>query len=193
MPCSYVVTSLREGVDLLARVSAGDRDAFTALVQPHLPALLGFAIRLAPSHAAAEDALQDVLAQAYATLQRKPVEDLERLKVRPWLFKSVINRLRRVGRRLRETATGLAVSRDTAEDVQAAVDRRALLAQVEHELVKLPSGWRAAILLRHQNGYGYEEIAAILGRPSGTVKAWVHRGTQRVRAALIGQHPLEDL
>src|SRR5438132_1294428 len=62
--------------------------------------------------------------------------------------------------------------------------RRALLSVVDAELRKLPRDWRAAILLRHHAGYPPEEIAQILDRPSGTIKAWIHRGTRRVRAAL---------
>ncbi len=172
---------------LVHRVAAGEHEAFTRLVSPYLPALLGFAVRLAQDHAAAEDALQDVLAQAYQTLQRKPVAELERLAVRPWLYKSLINRLRRTSRRRREIPGGLSVQPATGEDVERTAERRALLACLERELARLPAGWRAAILLRHRAGYGYEEIAQILGRSDGTVKAWVHRGAQRVRDALSRQ------
>ncbi len=186
-----VIAPPTEHQELLERVAAGNRDSYAALVGPHLPALLGFAARLAPSRAAAEDALQDVLAQAYQTLQRKPAHELARLQIRPWLFKSVVNRLRRVGRVNRELASGLAVQGRPIADVEAVVERRAELSLLVTELVKLPTPWRAAILLRHQGGYSYEEIASILARPCGTVKAWVHRGTQRVREALVDQQGRE--
>jgi len=172
---------------LLEQVAAGDREAFGALVTPHLHALLGFATRVAPSYAAAEDALQDVLAQAFQTLQRKPAVELEQLQLRPWLFKSVVNRLRRVGRQRREAASGLLAHPGGMDDVEATAGRRALIFQLDRELSRLEPQWRAAILLRHQAGYGYEEIARILGRPQGTVKAWVHRGTERVRRALAAE------
>jgi DNA-directed RNA polymerase specialized sigma24 family protein len=55
---------------------------------------------------------------------------------------------------------------------------------VGRELRKLPPDWRAAVLLRHHAGYGYNEVARMLGRPEGTVKAWVHRGVRLVRARL---------
>jgi RNA polymerase sigma-70 factor (ECF subfamily) len=40
---------------------------------------------------------------------------------------------------------------------------------------------RKAVVLRHVVGLGYEDIAAALDRPEGTVKADVHRGLERLR------------
>lgn len=178
-----ISTPLDRPASLLTRVASGDREAFEALVGSHLSALLAFAVRVAPDAAAGEDALQDVLAQAFQTLQRKSSQELDQLDVRPWLFRSVMNRIRRLSARRREVLVGLALEGATA-NVEHAADRRALLMLVDGELRKLPREWRAAILLRHHAGYGHEEIAQILDRPSGTVKAWVHRGMRRVREAL---------
>ncbi len=169
---------------LLERVAAGDREAFSVLVQPHLSGLLAFAVRVAPDRAAGEDALQDVLGQAFQTLQRKSTEEVSQLDIRPWLFRSVINRVRRLGKRRREVPVGLSIRAGSSPDAERMAGQRALVSLVDAELRKLPRDWRAAILLRHHAGYPQEEIAQILDRPSGTVKAWIHRGMQRVRAAL---------
>jgi len=180
-----VVTATAAGEEtLLEQVASGDREAFGALVRPHLSGLLAFAVRVAPDHAAGEDALQDVLSQAFQTLQRKPADQLSQLDIRPWLFRSVINRLRRMGRQRREVPVGLSLEAGHSPDAEETAGRRALLSVVDAELRKLPRDWRAAILLRHHAGYPPEEIAQILDRPSGTIKAWIHRGTRRVRAAL---------
>jgi len=82
------------------------------------------------------------------------------------------------------TFADLDVFRGHSPDAEETAGRRALLSVVDAELRKLPRDWRAAILLRHHAGYPPEEIAQILDRPSGTIKAWIHRGTRRVRAAL---------
>lgn len=169
---------------LLERVAAGDREAFGALVQPHLRGLLAFAVRVAPDRAVGEDALQDVLGQAFQTLQRKSTDEISQLEIRPWLFRSVINRVRRLSKHRREVPVGLSVEAGSSADAEQTAGQRALLTLVDTELRKLPRDWRAAILLRHHAGYPQEEIARILDRPSGTVKAWIHRGMQRVRAAL---------
>ena len=43
---------------------------------------------------------------------------------------------------------------------------------------------RSAIVLFHVHGQSYEEIAAALEVPKGTVMTWLHRGRKRLRAAL---------
>jgi RNA polymerase sigma-70 factor (ECF subfamily) len=49
---------------------------------------------------------------------------------------------------------------------------------------RLPGRYRAAVVLRHVEGLGYGEIAAILGQPVGTTKANVHRGLAVLRRGL---------
>jgi len=44
--------------------------------------------------------------------------------------------------------------------------------------------WRAAILLRHQEGCTYEEIAEIMGIPEGTAKTFVHRARKQLAETL---------
>ncbi len=43
---------------------------------------------------------------------------------------------------------------------------------------------RSAIVLFHVHGSSYEEIAATLDVPKGTVMTWLHRGRRRLRDAL---------
>lgn len=70
-------------------------------------------------------------------------------------------------------------------------ERRALDAERRRELpgllAALPAPYRVAVVLRHLEGFGYRELAALLRQPVGTVKSNVHRGTRQLRAALIAQ------
>jgi RNA polymerase sigma-70 factor (ECF subfamily) len=45
----------------------------------------------------------------------------------------------------------------------------------------LPPRYREAVVLRHVQELSYEEAAAALGQPVGTVKANVHRGLKMLR------------
>ena len=182
-----------EPASLLARISAGDPQAFSDLVQSHVGSLLAFAARYAGDGALGEDAVQDVLAQAFRTLQRKSEDELGRLAIRPWLFRCTINRVRRLRRQSREATAGLRL--EPAGHVPSAEEQagqRSRVQAVDQELRKLPPDWRAAVLLRHQSGYGYQEVAQMLGRPEGTVKAWPHRGVRQARAALERQEEGEN-
>ena len=57
------------------------------------------------------------------------------------------------------------------------VDVRALIQS-------LPDRLRQPFLLHYYAGFGVREVAAMLGRPEGTVKADLHHARSRLRAAL---------
>jgi RNA polymerase sigma-70 factor (ECF subfamily) len=50
-------------------------------------------------------------------------------------------------------------------------------------LLELPFAQRAAVVMRHVLDLSYEEIAAALDRPVGTIKSDVNRGLARLRQA----------
>jgi RNA polymerase sigma-70 factor (ECF subfamily) len=55
-------------------------------------------------------------------------------------------------------------------------------------LAQLPERYRLAVALRHVEGLSYAELAETLGRPMGSVKSDVHRGTALLRAAYDAEH-----
>ena len=69
-----------------------------------------------------------------------------------------------------------------------AADRERLAAH----LAALPERYRVPVVLRHVDDLSYAELAAVLGRPEGTLKAQVHRGLAMLRAAMAGTE-LEEL
>ena len=58
-----------------------------------------------------------------------------------------------------------------------------VLAAVE----SLPPAYRSVIVLRHQQGLAYEEIAEVLELPLGTVKARIHRAHRLLKEKLTRQ------
>lgn len=52
------------------------------------------------------------------------------------------------------------------------------------ELDRLPEGYRLPIVLHHCEGLSYEEIGRLLACPKNTVGTKIHRGLERLRAAL---------
>ena len=48
----------------------------------------------------------------------------------------------------------------------------------------LPPRLRAAFLLHHYAGFSVREVAAMLGKPEGTIKADLHHARVRLKAAL---------
>jgi len=64
--------------------------------------------------------------------------------------------------------------------VAESADARERLATL---LASLPELYRVPVVLRHVNDLSYAELAEVLGRPEGTLKAQVHRGLAMLRAA----------
>ncbi len=64
------------------------------------------------------------------------------------------------------------------------VEHMELGGQIERAIGELREEYRTAILLRHVEGYAYEEIADIMGVPLGTVKTYLHRARAELKELL---------
>ena len=64
---------------------------------------------------------------------------------------------------------------------------RELGGAIEKAIAALRPEYRSCIMLRHVEGRSYEEIAATLDLPLGTVKTYIHRARHQLREALGGE------
>jgi RNA polymerase sigma-70 factor (ECF subfamily) len=73
---------------------------------------------------------------------------------------------------------------DRAESPLDEVENRELGTAIERAIALLRPEYRSCILLRHVEGYSYEEIAETLELPLGTVKTYIHRARNELRGYL---------
>ena len=64
------------------------------------------------------------------------------------------------------------------------VENRELGGQIEEAIGTLRDEYRTAILLRHVEGYAYDEIAEIMEVPLGTVKTYLPRARAELKERL---------
>ena len=64
------------------------------------------------------------------------------------------------------------------------VEHRELGGQIEEAIGELREEYRTVILLRHVEGYAYDEIAEIMDLPLGTVKTYLHRARNELKIKL---------
>jgi RNA polymerase sigma-70 factor (ECF subfamily) len=64
------------------------------------------------------------------------------------------------------------------------VEARELGSQIEEAIGTLRPEYRTAVLLRHVEGYTYEEISEIMDLPLGTVKTYLHRARGELKEIL---------
>jgi RNA polymerase sigma-70 factor (ECF subfamily) len=142
------------------------------MVETHQHRIFGFALSLSGNPSDAEEIAQDAFIRAHRALEEYDAERIRDLKVSAWLHRIALNVFRnRLRRRLRETVPLEAIAEPHANG---------LLPDELHDLRdavhRLPARYREAIVLRHVQGFNYDEIAGVLGVPSGTAKSDVHRG-----------------
>jgi RNA polymerase sigma-70 factor, ECF subfamily len=148
------------------------------LLEPQIPRLGRYARTLTKDMSRAEDLVQSCLVRALNKQHLwAPGTDL-----RAWLFTILHNQhINDVRRLVRE---GIVVSiEDVASKLAAApaVDVSVDLNDVEQAIAALPDGQREVILLAGHEGMRYEEMAATLGVPIGTVRSRLSRARTRLR------------
>jgi RNA polymerase sigma-70 factor (ECF subfamily) len=159
---------------------------FLRATLPASDLVFNLARRLVPDRADAEDLVQETYLRAWQAWQsgRPP------RRVEPWLATICLNlgrdRARRAATRLEVPAELLGELAD-ATDVAAEAIHRVQRTKVEQALWALPEPQRLAVTLMDLGGFTAAEAAAMLGRPRGSVLAWVHRGRKALARAVREQ------
>jgi len=176
---------------ILDAACAGDRDAFTTLVERYDGRLRVLAFHLLGDPHLTDDALQDVYMKAFRALP----DFAGRSALSTWLsritYTTCVDHLRR--RRLLvpvpdlEPQQALPEEPDPTEDMS---DRR----HVRDLLRLLPPEQRAVVVLVGVQGLDYRQAAEILGVPSGTVASRLSTARTVLRSALRGgrEHSAAD-
>ena len=153
-----------------------------------LPRLRRYARALVGDRAAADDLVQDTLERAWSRVaQWRQGSDL-----RAWLFSIMhnlrVDQLRRPGLKTLPMEDG-----DFAVPARATQSDRLELNDLESALARLPEEHRAVLLLVAIEEMRYDEVAATLGIPVGTVMSRLSRGRERLRLILDGRQPSTNL
>lgn len=177
---------------LLAELATDVDRAFEGLIRAQGDRIYSIALRMLGKPADAEDIAQETFVRAYRALDGWDPARIRDLRLGAWLATICVNLVRnraRRGRRPRTTGLTFLDEMDHPSGSPADTPHDRLAQQLTAEawanrLLRVPERYRAPIVLRHVDGLGYDEIAAALGRPEGTVKAQVHRGLALLRAVL---------
>ncbi len=183
-------------LSLVRRVQRGDKGAFDVLVLKYQHKLVKLVTRYVRNPAEAEDIAQEAFIKAYRALPQFRGDSA----FYTWLYRIAINTAKNavVSRdrnpvdydldrdsidesydmqgRLKdsETPEGLVLTDEIRQTVNAAIE-------------ELPEDLRTAIVLRELEGLSYEQIAASMGCPVGTVRSRIFRAREAI------DHRLRDV
>jgi RNA polymerase sigma-70 factor (ECF subfamily) len=180
---------------LVARVRAGDGDAFRALVDRHGRKVYRLAFRLIGTEEDAEDIVQETFLRAYRNLDSFN----EQAQFSSWIYRIASNhaldllrgRKRRAERSLsaplqngdgEETISDHLAAREPGPDRKAAGGE--FQQRIQAVLAELSPQERVAFTLRHFEEHSIEEISAALGVSASATRNAVFRAVQKVRRAL---------
>lgn len=194
-----------DDAELVRRIRAGDRSAFTGLVRRHGGALLRLARVFVHDEALAEEVVQDTWVAVLDGLDAFE----GRAAFKTWLYRILANRARtratREGRTVPFSALAagdedapsldperfddagtwrdppIGWSEETPERLALAAETRAVM---EAAVAALPPGQRAVLVLRDEDGLETEEICNLLGLTVTNQRVLLHRARTRVRQAI---------
>jgi RNA polymerase sigma-70 factor (ECF subfamily) len=169
---------------LVAAALAGEQSAFEQIVRRYQRPMVNLIARITGDRDRAEDLAQEAFVKAFRSLA---AFDTAR-HLSSWLFRiahnTAIDAMRRPRRAL--------VSIDhppNAHDLPLVpvapaepdpVERAALGAALEAALGRLRPDFRAAVVLRYDEGLPFDEIAHVMGIPEATARSHVHRARKEL-------------
>lgn len=179
------MTSREEEARLLARVVAGDHDAFTELMKVHEDRVFSVCLRITGDRERALDATQET----FLTVLRKAGQFQGRSALGTWIYRIAVNRCYDDLRKTRRQRTDPLPEHIQPVDDSALdeVESAGLRPQLRMALGALPPDFRAAVVLADIEGFSMPEAAEALGVPVGTVKSRVFRGRRMLAEALGNQ------
>jgi RNA polymerase sigma-70 factor (ECF subfamily) len=192
---------------LVARLKAGDADAYDEMVRTLGGRLLAVARRMLRDEDAARDALQDAMLSAVRAIHNFDGDS----RLSTWLHRIVVNAaLMRIRARQRKPEQSLepllprfaddgrhaeAVT-SWADSADQLIEREQTRRVVRAAIDELPESYRVVVMMRDIEGMSTEEAAAVFGITENALKLRLHRARQALRTILerrLSHSPAERL
>ncbi len=189
---------MNEDAELIARLRAGEEEAFVLLVARHHAAMLRLARSFVSSSAIAEEVVQDT----WLGVLRGLDGFAERSSFRTWLMRILVNRARSTGvHEHRSVAVGdagpavdaarfdasgawMSPPQYWVEDSDDRLLAQALAEPIQAALEELSPRQREVVLLRDVEGLNGQEVCDVLEISEANQRVLLHRGRSHLRQAL---------
>lgn len=175
---------------LIDQCLAGRREAFGQLVERYQHRLYHGLLHALGS---AEDA-QDIAQEAFVSAFEKLSSFKGQAAFYSWLFRIALNASVSARRKTRRMSVSVETRREEnglepgdenpSNEPSYAMDVSDRQRLVRQALSELSEEFRTALVLKEMDGMSYEEIAAVVEVPLGTVRSRIHRARLELRAKL---------
>ncbi|MBX7058818.1 MAG: sigma-70 family RNA polymerase sigma factor [Leptospirales bacterium] len=172
--------------ELIARVQAGDGDAYLSLVGAYRLRLFRKACSIVHDAEDAEDCLQEALLTAYRALPRFRGES----GIYTWLYRIVVNKCRdHLRSRRSRVQESLEPLQPLLSDDRVAIEKNVELSDDAAYLINKINGlerkYRQILLYRYYENLSYEEIAELMQVNIGTVKSRLFKARELLKRSIV--------
>ena len=175
----------------------GYAPAFGALFERHAGRIYNYCFRRTGDWAMAEDLTSTTFLLAWRSHGRAPLQAESALPLLYGIATNALRNHRRSLRRGRDAFARLPLERaeepDIAEEGAIRLDDQAAMRQLLRVFTRLPRREQDVVALCDWSGLSYEDAAAALDIPIGTVRSRLARGRQRLRELATANGPEADV
>lgn len=181
-------TSPPDETQLIRRALAGNADAFARLYDAYIEAVYRFVYFRVSDEQTAEDLTSQVFLKVWDNLSRYKIR--QGVSFGAWLFQIARNTVIDHYRTQKETMPLEPddINRpDPAADVAQVVENRLAMERLYQMLQQLTDDQREVLILKFINGLGTSDIASILGKKQGAIRALQMRGLRALADIMAGR------
>ena len=169
--------------ELIRRVQAGDEEAFTQIMTTYKDRIVNYLYQFTGDYQRAVELSQETFVRVYFKANKyRPIAPLS-----SWIYTIASNLAKTEAKRSRRMAT---VSIEDVPNHYSAgtyyedPPDPGLVRNLREALEALHPRYRVPVVLKDVEGFSQEEIARIINRPVGTVKARISRGREQLKREL---------
>ncbi len=165
------------------RILQGDADLYGEIISAYKKAVFSMCYRMVYQHQEAEDLSQEVFLKAYRNLGKYNRE----MKFSTWILSITKNTCIDYLRKTRVEGVPLEEglhSREAPISAEEAYLYQEQKREIERAIAALPEEYRLLIILYHQQGQSYKEIARMENLPMSLVKNRLYRGRKMLKEKL---------
>ncbi len=170
--------------ELITSLQRGEPTAFEALVLAHQHRVFSIALRMLGNRGDAEEVAQEVFLRVHRSIRKFRGES----RLSTWLYaitsRLCLSRLKSGGRGRLAGEAALARVPDGNPAPGTTLEAAEAGAAVHRAIAQLDGEQRAVVVMRDIHGLSYEEIAAALDLPLGTVRSRLHRARMELKERL---------
>ena len=182
-----------EEQELMRQVQSGDEMAFTEIVKKYKDKIVNFLWQLTGNYQVAVELSQETFMRVYFKADKyKPVAPLS-----SWIYTIASNLAKTEMKRSHRVMMVSLDDENYRYSEKAVADEnpedRGMSKKLRAALDSLHPRYRVPVILKDLEGFSQEEIAEILKKPLGTIKARISRGRNHLKKELEGHNSRRKL